>query len=96
MPFALGAPFSVENSSADLLHFPSWRAILLNAIGQRRFTTKASAIVGTGLGHVVGVVAAREPENGADPHRRRLGTILHVPKLSRTLCRNPGYPLQIM
>jgi len=33
-----------------LLHFPPWRAILLNAIGQRRFTTTASVIVGTGLG----------------------------------------------
>jgi hypothetical protein len=68
MPFALGAPFSVENSSGDLLHFPPWRAILLNAIGQRRFTTKASATVGTGLGQVVGFVAARQPENGTDPH----------------------------
>jgi hypothetical protein len=50
MPFALGTPFSVENSSPDLLHFPSRRAILLNAIGQRRFTTKTSAIVGAGHG----------------------------------------------
>jgi len=48
MPFALGAPFSVENYSGDLLHSPPWRAILLKDIGQRRFTTKASAIVGTG------------------------------------------------
>jgi len=52
MPFALGEPFSVENSSADPLHFPPWRAILLSAIGQPRFTTQASAIVGTGLGPV--------------------------------------------
>jgi len=49
MPFALGAPFSVENSSADLPHFPPRQAILLNAIGQRSFTTKASVIVGKGL-----------------------------------------------
>ena len=27
MPFPLGEPFSVENSSADLLHFPPWRAL---------------------------------------------------------------------
>jgi hypothetical protein len=31
------------------VRFPSWRAILINAVGQRRFATKASAIVGTGL-----------------------------------------------
>jgi hypothetical protein len=38
-----------------LLHFPPWRAILLNAIGQRRFTTKASAVVGRGLGPIAKV-----------------------------------------
>jgi hypothetical protein len=52
---ARGAVFGGKNSSGDLLHFPPWRAILLNAIGQRRFTTKASAIVGTGLGPIAKV-----------------------------------------
>jgi hypothetical protein len=33
-----------------LLHFPPWRVILLDAIGQRCFTTKALVIVGKGLG----------------------------------------------
>jgi hypothetical protein len=28
--------------------------------------------------------------------RRRLETILHVPNLSKSLCRNLGYPLQII
>jgi hypothetical protein len=129
MPFALGAPFSVENCSGDLLHFPPWRATLVNAIGQRRFTTKASAIVGT----VPGPMPVRPPagselldimcsgdgerlpmnfvtedaesaarvkvgSNNQNPTvfhlsqalgrvmgfvRRRLGKILHVPKLSR-------------